>query len=561
VADPPTTAEVAALRRLAASEEGQYFDRKSLYEGRPGEKRAREKRKVRDQVVEYVAAFANADGGTLVLGVEDDGSLTGCPHPEDEMEKILRSTEARLTPPQRAGRVVEVDGAKLLVFDVVPAPRAVMVQGDGFPRRDGDSVVQSSEEVINRIKDAGLVTSPEARVARAELGDLDELAIKRAMDAGGFGGSVEDYLAARRLADRRGDVLALRQGAVWLFAKTSGAIEHPNLGVRVFRVHGAAQTTGTTRNVQDFPWIEGNLVEVLEKARDRVASLIRASSRLHDLFFKETPEYPPLAWQEALVNALAHRDYAIEGRCVEVWLYDDRLEVKSPGALLPDVRLDDLLERHRVHASRNPRIARVLTELGVMRQQGEGIPRMIEEMELSWLPIPELVATEREFRVVLRNEPVFAGTDETWTAYVRELPLEVRQKRALVVLADREFKSGEYQELNRVDRDAAYRELNDLVSRGLLRSIGDRAATRYAVTRPTLPAPRAATPEQKLRARMEAAGLLTNADYRDAFGVGRVAAKQALLDLVRLGVLELRGERRGAHYVPGAGWGGFGGGS
>jgi len=135
-----------------------------------------------------------------------------------------------------------------------------------------------------------------------------------------------------------------------------------------------------------------------------------------------------------LVNALAHRDYTIEGRCVEVWLYEDRLEVKSPGALLPDIRVEALLDRQRVHASRNPRIARVLTELGVMRQQGEGIPRIIEEMEMSWLPVPELLASEREFVVVLRNEPVLAGADERWTAAVRDMPLNVRQKRAGVAV-------------------------------------------------------------------------------------------------------------------------------
>lgn len=559
MADVPTEAELASLRRLVASEEGQYFDRKSLYEGPPSKKKARVKREVRDQVAEYVAAFANADGGTLVLGVEDDGSLSGCPHPDDEVEKLLRAPEARLAPPQRAGRVVELDGQRLLVFDVSPAPRAVMVTGDGFPRREGDSVIQSSEEQINRIKDAGLVASPEARVARAELSDLDPVLIERAIAAAGFVGSPEEYLLARRLADRRGETLVLRQGAVWLFARSAGAIEHPNLGVRVFRVRGTEQRSGAQRNVQDFPWIDGNLVSVLARARDRVASLVGASSRLHDLFFKEMPEYPPFAWQEALVNALAHRDYAIEGRGVEVHVYDDRMEISSPGGLLSDVRVESLLARERIHLSRNPRVGRVLTELGIMRQQGEGIPRIIEEMELSWLPAPELVSAEREFKVVLRNAPVFEGTDERWTAHVRQLPLDVRQKRALVVLVDREFRSGDYQELNRVDRDTAYRELNDLVERDLLRPIGDGAGRRYAVVRaPLLVEPLKATPVQKLRARMEAAGRLTNADYRDAFGVGRDAAKHALLALVAGGVLELRGERRGAHYVPGERWSALG---
>ncbi len=557
MAEQPTEAELASLRRLVASEEGQYFDRKSLYEGPPGKKKARVKREVRDQIAEYVAAFANADGGTLLLGVEDDGSLSGCPHPDDEVEKLLRAPEARLAPPQRAGRVVELDGQKLLVFDVSPAPRAVMVSGDGFPRREGESVIQSSEEQINRIKDAGLVASPEARVARAGLAELDVALIERASAAAGFLGAPDEYLVARRLADRRGDALVLRQGAVWLFARTPQAIDHPNLGVRVFRVHGTEQRSGAHRNVQDFPWIDDNLIVVLEKARDRVASLVRSSSRLHDLFFKETPEYPPFAWQEALVNALAHRDYTIEGRGVEVHVYDDRMEISSPGGVLAGVQVEALLARERVHATRNPRVGRVLTELGLMRQQGEGIPRMIEEMELSWLPVPELVSVEREFKVVLRNAPVFEGADERWTAYVRQLPFDVRQKRALVVLSDRVFSSTDYQDLNRVDRDTAYGELSQLVDADLVRKIGERAGTRYQVVKPTVVISPARTPDEKLRARMETAARITNTDYREAYGVDRVEARRALAGLVADGILEVRGARRGAHYVRGPAWAAF----
>src|SRR5450432_884069 len=375
-----------ALRRLVAGEEGQYFDRKSLWEGTPGNKRPRDPREVRDHIAEYVAAFANADGGTLVLGVEDDGTLAGHSYRPDKVEEMLRVPETRLKPPLSRGRGVRLDGHELLVFDILPAARAVMVVGDGFRRREGDEVILSSEETINRLKDAGLVASPEARVAnRASLDDLDPALIQRAIEAAGFDGPAEVYLVQRRLADRRGDTLALRNGAVWLFARDPATIQHPNLGVRVFRVHGTTVQVGAGRNVQDYPWIEGNLHTVLERARDLVGSLIRSSTKLHDLFFREAPEYPPLAWQEALVNALAHRDYGIEGRCTEVYLFEDRLEVISPGGLVEPVTIEALQERRRVHASRNPRIARVLTELGIMRQQGEGIPRMIEEMELSWL--------------------------------------------------------------------------------------------------------------------------------------------------------------------------------
>ncbi|MCA9674840.1 MAG: putative DNA binding domain-containing protein [Myxococcales bacterium] len=552
--------DLDALRRLITTDEGQYFDRKSLFEGPPDAKRHRDRRSVRDQVAKYVAAFANADGGTLVLGVEDDGAVTGCPYPADEVATILAVPANRLRPPLPPGEVIELDGQCLLVFEVQAAGRAVMVIGDGFPRRDLDEVHQSSEEAINQHKDAGLLGSPEARIATANLADLDEELIHRAMEGSAFEGSPADYLAQRRLADVRGDQLVLRQGAVWLFARSAAAIEHPNLGVRVWRVNGTEQRFGGNRNVQDFPRVEGDLLRVLDQARSLIATLIRSSSRLHDLFFREMPEYPPFAWQEALVNALAHRDYSVEGRAVEVWLYDDRMEVSSPGLLHPDLQMDQLSSRRPVHRSRNPRIARVLTELGVMRDQGEGIPRMFEEMELSWLKPPEFSQDGSVFTVVLRNEPVFEATDPEWAAYVRRLPLDVRQKRALVRFANGELQSADYQQLNGVDRDVAYRELTAMVNGGYLESEGATRGARYrvpeALRRQATPAPVPPLPPREVLAkRMAAAGAITNTDYREIFGVDRAAAKAALRDLVRRGVLILEGAGRGAHYVRGPGWG------
>ncbi len=85
--------------------------------------------------------------------------------------------------------------------------------------------------------------------------------------------------------------------------------------------------------------------------------------------------------------------------------------------------------------------------------------------------------------MVLRNEPIFEGADEGWTAAVRRLPIEVRQKRALVAFHNRPFQSGDYQKLNRVDRDQAYRELLDLENRGLLATDGRRAPAGIAFAR------------------------------------------------------------------------------
>jgi len=84
-----------------------------------------------------------------------------------------------------------------------------------------------------------------------------------------------------------------------------------------------------------------------------------------------------------------------------VWFYSDRMEIKSPGELVPPVTVEKLLERKPLHASRNPLLVRVLVEAGVMREEGEGIPRMFEEMEESFLYGPGFVVEDGEFVVTL----------------------------------------------------------------------------------------------------------------------------------------------------------------
>lgn len=545
------------LRELIAADEGQYHDRKSLFEGPPGKKRPRDRRAVRDQIAEQVAGFANADGGVVIFGIEDDRTISGHAYAVDVIDQMLAVPATRLVPPLVHGYRVVLDGVELLVFEVESAPRAVMVQGNGYPYRVSDTTSQFSEQKINTIKDQGLVESAEARRSSVDVAALDSALLERAREASGATDiSVEDYLVRRRIADRIGAAVVLREAAVFLFALRPETITHPNASVRVFRVAGTERLTGAQHNVQEFPRIEGNLPSVLQQARTLLGTLIQRSSRLHDLFFQEMPEYPTFAWQEALVNAVAHRDYGIQGQAVEVWLYDDRFEVWSPGGLPPEVSIDDLRAGVPAHASRNPRIARALADLGVMRDQGEGIPRMFEEMESSFLRLPTLDVVAGRFRVVLQNDPIFRLDDPKWPQSVRALPISLTQKRAMVGLVDREFSNADYGELNAVDRDTAYRELNDLVERGLVQATGSGAGTSYRVVREAVShsAPNTAPPMERIVARMAEAGFITNTDYRDAFDVDRKTAKAALASWVGEGVLVREGNRRWARYRPGDRW-------
>lgn len=559
------TAKHLDLAPYQHQEEGQYFDRKSLWHGPEGQKRRRDRKEVRTQIAEYVAAFANADGGVLILGIEDEGSVTGHGYTAEVIEDMLAVPMHRLIPPQPKGWRQTLEGQEVLVFSVASAPRAVMVHGNGFPRRVHDRVILESEEVINAIKRLGQTESAEADlVPEARLEDLDLAQIRRGAQAAGLDPeNLTGYLLERRLAERRGPDLVLRRGALLLFSVSAHLQRHPNAGIRIFRVEGRERLTGAQNNAEEIrPRLEGALPVIIEQAYLRLSQLIGTSERLHDLFFKEMPKYPAFAWQEALVNAAGHRDYRDQARGVEVWLFQDRMEVRSPGGLLPSIKLEDLRLRRATHASRNPRMARVLAELGLMREQGEGVPRMHEEMEHSWLPLPEFSEDQGVFTVTLRNTPIFETGRPEWAAFIRQLPLGTRQKRILVKNEAGSFRSGEYQALNQVDRDQAYRELKEMIEGGYLDGPDHPGAGAIYRVRLVLPEggsalPISQGPETVLKECMAQKGFLKNADYKAAFVVSRQHATQCLSQLLAEGIL--RREEGGRRYFPGPRWDSLGG--
>jgi ATP-dependent DNA helicase RecG len=412
-------------------DEGQHFDRKSLFEGPEGAKRARDRRAVRDQVAEYVAGFANAEGGVLVLGIEDDHTVTGHSLPTDALANLLATPRARLQPAQAEGFIVEANGRSLVVFDVPAADVPVQVIGDGFPLRIGDKTLQVSETQIRALKLQGLAESWESRPSACTLADLDPALIARARQGAGLAAwTDEDYLLKRKLADRRGDRLQLRHAAELLFAKPGP--DHPNAGVRIFRVIGTERRTGPEHNVEERPRIEGNLPGVLEEAGATVGGLLRRPSRLVGTHFRPVPEYPEFSWKEALLNAVAHRDYGVEGAGTEIWLFEDRMEITSPGGLVGDLTLNEVLSLKRIHRSRNPRLMRVLVDLGVARDQGEGIPRMFAEMEDAFLPKPEIAASPRTVTITLRNTPTLTAADRDFVSRLGSTEISDEEFRALL---------------------------------------------------------------------------------------------------------------------------------
>ncbi|MFN0244260.1 MAG: ATP-binding protein [Planctomycetota bacterium] len=545
----------AEVELLLARDEGQFLEFKSLWDRSEEPRKALDRRKARDFIAEHVAAFANSDGGTLILGVDDDGTPSGHGYPDDTIEEFFAVPDRRLRP-SVACRVQRrtIAGHELILFEVPIGVEAVMVDGNGFPYRVGDRVIREPQEIINSRKTAYRRLGFEQRTRpEATLDDVDLELAARFLSATPFRGRpAEELLRRYGLAHPKSGSLALTNACLLLFGKSPTSRWHPRAGIRLFKTSGSDREHGARRNVTQIARIDPPLAAALSETQRVAREHIRRSEKLHDLFFREMPEYPTFAWQEAIVNAVAHRDYEDQSREIEIWFYDDRMEVKSPGEPIPPVTLDSLRSRQPVHASRNPLLVRVLADVGIMREEGEGIPRIFDEMESSYLAGPEFRTDASDFTVTLRNEPIFSGPSTEWQDVVRALPLAPSQRRMLLAHPGG-FTNADYQRLGAVDRDQAYREIQDMVAQGVIlpaESHGRGAVYRLA---PHLHEAQAFLQARlpQLRELLLRRPFLKNADYRVMFGLTRVAALRELTSLSEHGYLKREGERRGARYLPG----------
>ena len=475
------------LETLLKEDRGQFLEFVSAYEQKKRGTQTKRPRDLAREIARILDGMANADGGVLLVGVEPDKSLTGLPYSEQEIRELGEVPQNLLNPPLPSlHERIDLGSLLLLRFEISPGLEIRRVaSGRTFYRIASENPALAPEQ-IRLLKDAKLSYSYERQhVHAATWEDLDEAALEsfaERMDARTEPRSLlaRTYHLVRGPADRP----EISTAALLLFA-AEPTRWHPRCGIDFVKYEGTERRFGQALNVVKRVRIDRPLWTLIDEAVGRIKEHIRERMVLHDLFFRERLEYPSFAWQEALVNAVAHRDYAITGAEIEIWMFDDRLEVRSPGPLPAPVTLDQLNRQQRVHFSRNPLLVRVLSDLGYMREIGEGVPRMFQEMEHNALRPPEFSTEGFFFTVTLRNTPIYDDETLRWLKRFDRSRLSLRQQRLLVYALshDKLLSTADYQRVAEVDRDTAYRDIRSLVKMGILAPIKPKSRT-YRVVEP-----------------------------------------------------------------------------
>ncbi len=467
--------------------ESHFREFKSALEGPEGAKKPRSSKSIRRDIAEALVAFANADGGELLIGVEDDGQITGVPHTNEDTESFLESvttgahSETPLPAPLKAR--VEIDAKLVIYFSVQKSTRLVHLTSDGrcLQRRDRETVPVSSERIRFERQEQLSREYDRQFVDGADVSALDPDILARVGSKLGPGLSPEKLLQQLDLADYDRGVVRLRRAALLLFAREPRRW-HPRSEIRILRVTGTEMKAGPDYNVVKDQVVTGPILALMSTAWDALRYYLVQTKFGPGGVFEERILYPEDACLEALTNGIAHRDYAIEGRGIEILVFDDRMEVRSPGSLLSNVTLDDLMKARGVHQSRNSFIARVLRELGYMREMGEGFRRIYQLMKSHDLVEPELMADTESFSITLHHRSVFTEDAQRWLTAFEKFNLTKREKKVVLLGRERTPFSPQqvWDALDLVDTEDYRSILEGLQLKGLLISTRTKQAAASA---------------------------------------------------------------------------------
>jgi ATP-dependent DNA helicase RecG len=319
--------------------ESHFREFKSAFDGETGNKKSGDVKKLCQYIGEALVAFANADGGDLLIGVEDDGEVTGVPHGEIEIKNMLSAYKTHVfaneTLPLLASQRVELENKIVLFFSVDKGSMEIYQLPDGrcVRRKDKSTEPVKFEQIKFERQEVKSRQYDRQFVDGATVNDLDLSLLRAIADSYIKGLSVERYLQQIGLAEYGLNGLRLRMSALLLFAKDIQRW-HPRSQVRILQVLGSELKSGENYNVTSDETTSGNIFELLERSWEQLRPYLAYRTEFgSDAKFEQKYIYPELACRESLINAIAHRDYSIQNG-IDIFVFSNALQIKSPGALL-----------------------------------------------------------------------------------------------------------------------------------------------------------------------------------------------------------------------------------
>jgi len=421
-----------------------------------------------DDYLKWICGFANAQGGKIYIGKDDDGNVVDVANYKDLMEVIPNKIKNNIGITTEVNLLQEDDKHYIEII-VTPYAVAISLRGRYYYR--SGSVKQEltgvalSEFLLKRTGH----TWDDVIEPRATFADIDEKSFRaylvmskekgRLPDIDGL--TTKEIFEKLRLIENR----QLKRAAIILFGKDPGRF-YPNIFVKI----GRFSKDDADLRFQEVE--EGNLIVLLRNVLDQLNHKFLIRNIEFEGFFRiEKGEYPVPALREMLLNALIHRNYM--GSFTQIRVYDDKINIWNEGMLPEGISLESLKHSHSSRP-RNPLIADVCFKGGLIDAWGRGTIKIIDTCKEADLPEPELIERDGGFLVTLFKNNL---TEEQLV----KLGLNGRQLKAVQYVIEKgKITNGVYQKINHISRQMATIELQSLTNLfKLLKNSGYGAGSYY----------------------------------------------------------------------------------
>lgn len=415
------------------------------------------KRQVVDDIRKTVVAFANTNGGTIYVGIRDDGEVIGVQNVDGEMLKLSNMIRDAIKPDVTlfaSCESEEIQGKiviKVTVQKGTESPYYLAGKGlrpEGVFVRQGASTVPATESAIRRmIKETDGDSYEDMRSLNQDL----------------------TFEAAEKEFSERKVPFGVGQYKTLKLVNADGI--YTNLGLllsdQCMHTIKAAVFEGTDKAVfKDRREFSGSLLKQLNEVYEYISQYNRIRAEFSGLHRIDTKDYPEEALREALLNSLVHRDYAYSASTL-LSIFDDRIEFVSIGGLVKGISIEDMMLG--VSITRNENLASVFYRLTLIEAYGTGVPKILRSYnDCPLKPIFEV--SDNAFKITLPNK----NTDDKKSQLSE-------QEQAVVSLTERktEITRKDVEAMLKLSQTMSGRILNQLVRKGIFQTVGGGKNTRY----------------------------------------------------------------------------------
>ena len=429
-----------------------------------------------DKALEDIAAFANSQGGTLWIGVNDVGEIEGCDCSDKEYRKItskitnvlgIRPTTERIKKEKKCILRINVEKSNSLVH----------MPSKGYLCRVGSANVQMPQfQVIEMmLKMTGQTWDSLSSGWDLEKVNEDQVALflRLAREGGRLTQTEASTDVARILANLnliKEDKLT--NAAVLLFGKKPQDL-FPQSEIQIVRIQGSS--------IRDSRIFQGTLWGQLEGALGYLRELLGVrfdvnvdDASLEGFQRQENWAYPQEALREALLNALVHRDYTISAP-ITIRVQDSQLQIFSPGSLPEEIKIEDLYKEDHLSVRRNILISEIFYQAKLVERWGSGTTRMLVAFAEQGLPRPDFKEHNREVNITFYQ-------DRFTVDRLEGMELSDRQIKGVQYVKERrKITNKEYRELVNISDEAALQDIKDMIEKDILIRRGKGRGTHYVL--------------------------------------------------------------------------------